>query len=166
MKTLILLILVISSLSLSGQTKSELDSISRVLEKIYLIDQEPRYAIDSLGKKFGYESVEMRQHWGKMRHTDSLNTATVSNIIDTYGWLTASETSENANAALFLVIQHADIKTRAKYLPLLKKAVEQGKAKARDYAYLVDRTLMDQGKFQIYGSQLTGLKKESYLFIP
>jgi hypothetical protein len=153
-------------MSVSGQTRVELDSITTVLERVYESDQEPREAIDSLGKKFGYGSIEMIRHWEEIRHTDSLNTAIVTNIIDTYGWLSSLETSEKANSALFLVIQHADIKTRGMYLPILKKAVQQGKAKAKDYAYLLDRTLMDKGKFQIYGTQLTGAKKGELSFYP
>jgi hypothetical protein len=166
MKITPFIILLISSFSLVGQTRVEFDSITRVLEKVYKSDQEPRLALDSLGKKFGYASIEMKQHWKKVSETDSINTAVVSNIIDTYGWLSAKETSEKANSSLFLVIQHADIETREKYLPVLKEAVEQGRAKARDYAYLLDRTLMDKGKFQVYGSQLTGAKKGELSFYP
>jgi hypothetical protein len=166
MKITFAIILFILSMSVFGQTRVELDSITRVLERVYESDQEPRQAIDSLGKKFGYGSFEMTQYWKEIGHTDSLNTAIVTNIINTYGWLSAAETSEKANSALFLVIQHADIKTRERYLAVLRKAVEQGKAKARDYAYLLDRTLMDKGKFQIFGTQLTGAKKGELSFYP
>jgi hypothetical protein len=78
----------------------------------------------------------------------------VSIIIDKYGWLSKEQTSKKANETLFLVIQHAPLQSQLKYLPVLKKAVDTKKAKAADYAMLVDRTNMYQGKFQIYGSQL------------
>lgn len=151
MKCLILFILLNSTLFIFAQEKIELDSISKILEDVYKTDQDPRLALDSIGVRFGYGSAEMMKHWKKMNETDSLNAITISHIIDTYGWLSASQTSEKANSTLFLVIQHSNIKLREKYLPVLKTAVEQGKAQAKDYAYMLDRSLMDRGKFQIYG---------------
>lgn len=166
MRIFILTIFLSSACSLLGQKSQELDSLTRVLENIYKIDQEPRIAIDSMVKKFGYGSVEMEQHWKKIAEIDSINSTIVSNLIDSYGWLSISQTSEKANSALFLVIQHSNVKTREKYLPILKEAVEQGKAEPKDYAYLLDRTLLDKGKFQVYGSQLTGSKKGEYILYP
>ena len=155
-----------SSLALKSQSLVKYDDLTKVLENIYTADQEPRLIIDSLIQKFGYNSTEVRRHFENIAKIDSANIAIVSKIIDQNGWLSATETSVKANEALFLVIQHADITTRLKYLPLLKIAVEQNKAKATNYAYLLDRTLMDQGKFQIYGSQLSGPQKGELEFYP
>jgi hypothetical protein len=166
MKVFIAAIFLVYGNTLFAQNKHELDSITKVLENIYQIDQEPRIVIDSMVKKFGYGSVEMEQHWKKITEIDSINSTIVSNLIDSYGWLSISQTSEKANSTLFLVIQHSNVKTREKYLPILKKAVEQGKAKPKDYAYLFDRTLLDQGKFQVYGSQLIGAKKGEFILYP
>lgn len=58
------------------------------------------------------------------------------------------------NGALFLVIQHADLTIQEKYLPLMRVAVANKKAKVTDLALLEDRVLMRQNKQQIYGSQV------------
>src|SRR5690606_34933431 len=55
---------------------------------------------------------------------------------------------------IFLVIQHADSTTHANYLPLLREAAKKKKASVQDLAMLEDRLLTEQGKEQIYGSQL------------
>ncbi|MVN90831.1 hypothetical protein GO816_06810 [Mucilaginibacter sp. HME9299] len=56
---------------------------------------------------------------------------------------------------MFLVIQHADIKTQEKYLPLMRAAVKEGKAHPANLALLEDRLAIRQGKKQIYGSQIS-----------
>jgi hypothetical protein len=53
------------------------------------------------------------------------------------------------------VIQHADLKTQEKYLPIIKEAVKNGKASGANLALLVDRIEMRNGRPQIYGSQIT-----------
>jgi hypothetical protein len=52
-----------------------------------------------------------------------------------------------------------------KYLETLKQAVENGNAKPSEYAFLLDRVNMRQGKLQIYGSQLmVSTNGKSYFF--
>lgn len=137
-----------------SQTNYECDSLTKLLEKVYADDQ--KYRVDewnSTIQKYGTNSEEFLDLIKKMNSQDSINLAIVSNIIDKYGWLGKEQISEEANHALSLVIQHAPLQSQLKYLPILKEAVKTKKAKATEYALLVDRTNMYQGKFQIYGSQ-------------
>ncbi len=53
-----------------------------------------------------------------------------------------------------MVIQHADLATQEKYLPLLQASVEKGESKPSDLALLEDRILMRNNKPQKYGSQV------------
>lgn len=138
-----------------GQTKFECDSLTKLLEKVSADDQKYRQnEWDSTLQKYGINSKEFIELIKKMNQQDSINMSIVSNIIDKYGWLGKEQISEEASEALFLVIQHAPLSSQLKYLPILKEAVGSKKAKATDYALLVDRTNMYQGKLQIYGSQL------------
>jgi hypothetical protein len=52
------------------------------------------------------------------------------------------------------VIQHADIATQQKYLPMMREAVKKGNARPSSLALLEDRVLLRTGKNQIYGSQI------------
>lgn len=148
-----------------GQNRN-MDSVTKVLEEVLRTDQAPREALDSIGKKYGYDSEEMTNHWKRIHTSDSINLSIVSAIIDKYGWLSAKETSKKANDVLFLVIQHSDLTSQLKYLPYLHSAVKSGKASERDYAYLTDRIRTNQGKFQIYGTQFQGDAKGKMSLYP
>jgi hypothetical protein len=157
---------IITVSTLFSHCKGQLVGLTQVLEKVYKDDQEPRLLIDSLSKRFGYESKEVNELWQLINRNDSINTIIVTGILDQYGWLSEKQTSNNANVALFLVIQHAPLPVQLKYLPLLQKAVEEGKATPKQYAYLLDRTNMRQGKLQVYGSQLTMNGNGGQYFFP
>lgn len=138
-----------------------------LLDTIYTQDQGDRLNIDAVQKQYGWKSAQMDSIWKKINYQDSVNLLKVKNIIDTYGWLGADEIGQQGNLTLFLVIQHADSLTQVTYLPVMRKAVEKGKAAPRDLALLEDRVLMNQHKMQIYGSQLrTNDKTGKYEFYP
>jgi hypothetical protein len=89
-----------------------------------------------------------------MRHADSLNLPKVMDILDKHGWVGPAVVGQQGNITLFLVIQHADLKTQLKYLPMLREAVRKGDAQPSHLAMLEDRVALRQGKKQIYGSQV------------
>ena len=149
-----------------GQDFQTLDSLSRVLEKIYYQDQIPRQQLAPIEKEFGYSSAEVYKQWELINKTDSVNTIIVSEVIDKYGWLGTDKISDTASRALFLVIQHADIATELKYIDKLKDAAKTGKAKSSDYALLADRINLHLKKFQEFGSQLGTSKSGKNVFYP
>jgi len=124
------------------------------LDSILNDDQNYRQMSDTLEQRYGYESKIVQELWQKIHDKDSINLIKVSAIIDKYGWLGADEIGDNGNTTLFLVIQHADLKTQEKYLPIMKEAVKNGKASGSALALLVDRVEMRNGRPQIYGSQI------------
>jgi hypothetical protein len=154
MKTILFIFFFAILTNIYGQNNQTLDSLSKVLEKIYYDDQVPRQKVISLENEFGYSSKEVSKQEEFIQKMDSLNAIKVSEIIDKYGWLGPDQISDTANRTIFLVIQHADEKTQLKYLDTLKNAAKAGKAKPSDYSLLLDRTNLKQGKFQEYGSQL------------
>lgn len=133
------------------------DSLRYQLLLIEQNDQEPRMQSDSIRKQGAGDSSMLKQQLIQNNkiiiHNDSVNLIKVRSMIDTYGWLGPDEIGDDGSATLFLVIQHADLKTQEKYLPVLRAAVQIGKAKARRLAMLEDRVALREGKKQIYGSQ-------------
>lgn len=121
---------------------------NRILEEVYDKDQEVRKwtVLSSLT----YD--EMVTYSTEMALTDSLNQATVFGILDKEGW--PARLSDKANQAIWLVIDHSDLATRRKYLDLVKAKAEEGVLDKSDYATLNDRVLMEEGKPQIYGTQI------------
>lgn len=128
--------------------------LARKLDSIYNEDQTYRHEVIELQKKYGQKSKEVSSLWEKIEKIDSLNHIKVTTILDKYGWLGTDVVGQKGNSALFLVIQHSDLKTQEKYLPMMKDAVKNGKANGQNLALLEDRILIRNGKKQIYGSQI------------
>ena len=121
---------------------------------IYDEDQKYRIQMNETQKKFGPESKEMQDLWKITDQKDSINLLKVKKILDEKGWVGKDKVGAQANSALFLVIQHADLETQKKYLPMMKEAVTKGNASPSSLALLIDRIEIREGRKQIYGSQI------------
>ena len=124
------------------------------LEDIYVRDQTLRQLYRDAETKFGSESEEMNYFWSLMSEEDHKNEQEVVEILKEHGWVGTSTVGGQANAALWLVIQHAPLEMQEEYLPLLEASVMQGESRGGDLALLQDRIMMRNGKAQIYGSQI------------
>ncbi|GGV85744.1 hypothetical protein GCM10015535_32880 [Streptomyces gelaticus] len=89
------------------------------------------------------------------RHGDRLG-----EIMDEYGWPTADLVGEEAARAAWLIAQHADrqLAVQRRALQLMQQAVSAGAAGPRELAFLRDRTLVNEGRKQVYGTQIAGVK--------
>lgn len=92
------------------------------------------------------------------RHADRL-----TEIMGEYGWPTAELVGEDAARAAWLIAQHADrqLDVQRRALRLMERAVAAGSASARDLAFLRDRTRVNEGREQIYGTQIAGVRDGS-----
>lgn len=135
------------------------------LDSIYKDDQGLRHQLDTVEKKYGANSPEMNALWKSMLEKDSLNLIKVKAILDQYGWLGSDVVSESGNSTLFLVIQHADLATQQKYLPMMRQAVKNGKARGASLALLEDRVALGEGRKQVYGSQISRDPKTSLYYL-
>ncbi len=121
---------------------------------IYDEDQKYRKQIHENLKKFSDDSKEMQDLWKTTIQSDSLNLLKVKKILDEKGWVGKDKVGAQANSAIFLVIQHSDLETQKKYLPMMKEAVIKGNADSGSLALLIDRIEIREGRKQIYGSQI------------
>ncbi len=137
------------------------------LALIAIEDQTYRGQLETVQTKYGGDSKEMRDLGKIMVEKDSINLIKVKAIIDKFGWLGPDVIGDEGNSTLFLVIQHSDIVTQEKYLPIMREAVKNGKAKATSLALLEDRVALRRGKNQIYGSQVVwDMKSNEYFVLP
>jgi hypothetical protein len=125
-----------------------------ILDTVLKYDQGIRKELALRVRAFGRMSKEVNEVYPIMRYVDSVNCLKVTKILDEHGWLGATEIGSEGNSTLFLVIQHAELDVQEKYLPMLRKSVEDGNAEASALAYLEDRVLLKHGKKQLYGSQI------------
>ena len=139
------------------ELKADLDQIlhtDQTLRGLFNPDitEEKRNEILS---EFGYTKEEFEKlNWKIVERQDSLNLLRVEEIIAKYGYPGKSLVGEPTNKSAYYVIQHSD--KIEKYFPLIKEAGEQNEIPNRLVAMMHDRLLVDQGKEQIYGTQLYG----------
>ncbi|HET6253504.1 MAG TPA: DUF6624 domain-containing protein [Puia sp.] len=141
-------------------------ALQDTLNRIYTTDQSGRLAIDSIQKRFGNDSKQMDSLWESISRDDSVNLMCIRGILARRSWPSPDEVGERASMAVFLVIQHSDSLTHATFLPMMQAAVQRGAARPEDLALLQDRLLTEQGKPQIYGSQVKMDPKGKAMFFP
>lgn len=120
------------------------------LETIHELDQRDRANIGA----YPLNTPERDSVVDHMIRQDSLNTARITAIIDSAGWLGPEDVGRAASSALWLVLQHADLPVQERYLPEMRLAVAEGKAQASELAYVEDRIEVRNNRPQIYGSQV------------
>jgi hypothetical protein len=136
-----------------------------ILDTIYQEDQKYRQQINGIEEKYGWESDEMKAHWKIINEKDSINLTKVKKILDERGWLGPDVIGNQGNSTLFLVIQHSDLETQEKYLPMMREAVKKGNASASSLALLEDRVALRKGEKQIYGSQVSRDQETGEYFV-
>ena len=90
----------------------------------------------------------------KFAKEDHRNQELVISIIEKCGMPTLKEVDQKQMDAIWLGLQHSTKEIRKKYFPQVEKAVKNGDLSKGQYALMKDRMLMDEGKPQIYGSQI------------
>ena len=159
MKPIILLslLLLFRSVSVAQVTGFEIDDsklnkpLVRMLDTIYKDDQETRLKVFN----FKAGSAQTDSLWKIITRLDAKNLAKVNNTVAKYGWPSPQMIGFNGSFTMFLVIQHADLATQEKYLPIIRKAEKDGIILSSNLAILEDRVAMREGKRQLYGSQVT-----------
>ena len=141
--------------ALEKEMNPEVYSLVKELKQMRNEDQGIRLLLIDASKRYGDRDKRTVEIHRMMKRIDSKNALRVQQIIDLYGWLGSDELGEDANETLFLCIQHADdLIIQTKYLPILKKAMEEGNADGWQYAFLTDRIKMNRGEKQVYGTCL------------
>jgi len=139
--------------------------LKKKLEEILLKDQGIR---EIMGENLSVErkakllaqmninetDIEGNKKFVLIREIDSINLAEIESIIKKYGYPSKTLVGEPANNTVFYVIQHSY--KIEEYLPLIRKATENGDITKASLAMMEDRNLMYKGIEQIYGTQIKG----------
>ena len=122
-------------------------------ELISLADEDQRL-IEKLSKSGELLDYEDELH-PEIKKIFERNTKRAKEIIATYGWPTISSVGKEASNAMYLIVQHSVLEPEfmQSCIPALEEQVKNNEAKGFQLAFLQDRTLMQQGKPQIYGTQ-------------
>ncbi len=101
----------------------------------------------------GYEIHNDYLENSTMRQLDSVNFIALNEIFNTNGFPTRQEVGKWAMQAVFLIMQHSAIDFQLEYKDQITKAYENNDLHAYNYATMIDRMEVNQGKKQIFGTQ-------------
>lgn len=130
------------------------ENLIAVLDTIWHMEQTPIRLRDSLINLYGAESKEAEVFQKEFRKNHAINIKKIRKILGTNGWPNNSVIGEQGNLTICNVLQHADLKTREHYIPLMRQAVLEKKLEPRFLVRAEDRIATDKGKLQIYGGQM------------
>ncbi len=118
---------------------------------------------DNTHTKETYNEAERFIITRNMFKTDSLNYFILVQIIRKYGYPNFDLVGEESSNNFWALVQHQDkhINFQDSVVKLLKKEVDANKASKNNYAYLIDRLLVNKKKKQIYGTQMRINKKRN-----
>ena len=114
-----------------------------ILEKAYKSDQLIR------NTDVPFKEVAMQDH---------ANKESIISIIEKCGMPTLNDVSQEHMNTVWLILQHSGNKYRKKYFPKIEAAVINGDLSKELFATMKDRILMDEGKPQLYGTQIKNRK--------
>lgn len=120
------------------------------LTLMYEKDQEARFKVINAGNLASEAGEEM------IEKIDQEHLPRLKAIVDQFGWPGFRTVGAEGADKMWLLVQHCDgeIEFQKTCLQLLKDSVAKGDAPKRHLAYLMDRVLVNEGKPQVYGTQV------------
>ena len=141
--------------SLLAQTNPKNAKLKALIDSLYKVDQKCQTdaveAYQRSGSIDSFKVYEIIEHKTFVRHIPILKT-----IVSKYGYPSFEKVGEESSSYFFTLIQHsdADIEFQSKMLKILRKQVANKQVKGSDYAMLYDRVQINNGKEQLYGTQV------------
>ena len=91
-----------------------------------------------------------------MQDVDRRNTLRMKQIVAKHGWPIRRMVGIDGSRAAWLLVQHADqaVGFQRKCLTMMAAHQQDGQVRREDVAYLTDRVLVNEGRPQVYGTQM------------
>ena len=120
------------------------------IDTMFKNDQLWRKEMMKKESTYSQDAIEKR-----MAQADSINALKAKAIISKYGYPGYSLVGERSND-FWAIVQHCDddIPFQEGVLALMKKEIARNNASKENYAYLLDRVLVNKHQKQIYGTQV------------
>lgn len=137
--------------------------LKKQLDSVMVLDQKYRDTLmllmdptkqDSMAKSLKLTINQANgYYWTLQNRLDSLNVVFIEGVFRKYGYPGKSMVDTPANESAWYIIQHSP--KIHQYIGMMKKAADESELPFHLYAMMLDRDLMDEGKEQIYGTQVT-----------
>jgi hypothetical protein len=130
-------------------------------------DQNGRQIILRI-EQIGENKSTLDSLWIIQNKQDSINSEYITKLIDQNSMLFPSitEIGNTASRFAFLMLQHSSYDVRKKYYKTIKFAMENNHLEKRYFAMYLDRLLIDEGKKQLYGTQMQKNKEGKLVLFP
>ncbi len=127
---------------------------ARALFRIRTNEWAYRYHIMLAFRQLGPDSPVLTALSTAMGEHHDENLIRLEALIEERGWPELSAVGEEAAYAAGNVVNHSDLATRQRYLPVLEAVCERGECDWSRYAHILDRTELELGNAQVYGTQM------------
>lgn len=149
---------VVSALLLKMRTKEDRHktSVAPITNNVLRTELLERVTRDQAIRKemiaHGVENPD-KEIMARMAAIDAENLARMKEIVRQYHWPGPGLVGQDGAEAAFLMVQHAPHDFQKEMLPRVRSAYRAGDLQGQDYALLLDRVLVREGKPQVYGTQ-------------
>ncbi|MDQ2794530.1 MAG: hypothetical protein M3Y12_11080 [Bacteroidota bacterium] len=128
----------------SGQTVSPNYRLAGLIDSLYAADQSTVRIKPADSAAAAYQRVIRT------------NFPAVKKILAAYGYPTYTLVGQESAKHYFLLVQHSDfdLKFQQQVLKMMRREVTNKNASGQQYAALIDRIATNQGKPQVYGTQV------------
>lgn len=157
---LLIALLATSAVALAQQADSVATfdaALLRLIDSLASEDQKWREVSRELKNSGKADSLQVAQAYEMMYRADSLNYLALVKIVERHGFPDSDKLGTEGTRNFWLLVQHQDKHPdfQERVLKMMEIAVGRNKASGKDYAYLLDRVLVNAGKLQVYGTQMT-----------
>lgn len=153
-----LLLFVVAALALSACGSAEIDDLRAELLEMARADQEVRERLNAVitpGDPESFRTEQAQDALEEMAAIDERNQARLDEIVTQRGWPGAAVVGSEAASAALLIVEHSNVETKERYLPILRQAVEDGLEEPSQLATLEDEVSVANTGFQIYGTEIS-----------
>lgn len=147
----------LSAVTTLGQEKKQYDfDLAVKIDSLTAADQKWRGMLRHFENSRSNDSLLYRYVSEQINNTDSTNLLQLKDIIARSGFPGYIQVGEQSSDNFWLLLQHCDkdVAFQEEALGLMKAEVDNGNANGINYAYLLDRTSVNRGKMQVYGTQM------------
>lgn len=131
------------------------DSLALKLWHMLALDQAYYFEMNIVKNKIGKANLVFQTFIEIKKVINAKNLQLLKNIMQEFGWPAPLAVGSTGSMAAFLVIQHSDdLKAQKEVLAILLHSCESNEIDCRNYAYLYDRIAVNEGKSQLYGTQV------------
>ena len=157
-RLLLLIIVLFTTIQIKAQTENvKLPEVAKQIDLMIEHDQSvAKRHIDLMNQNVKSDSPEMKSLIDEWKTVGDADKILLKTLFKDNGFLGYNEVGEQSSHNFLQMVQRMDTDStfQQEVLVVMKKQIEKINASPIEFAYLTDRVNLNQGKPQVYGTQL------------